>query len=132
MNDVKVNLNLVLQGRTLLSHEQAEAFEKEKSGTGYDTFRLDVEETKVNGNKKVTKKETIFPKVRKTKTIKQTINLSKEAYDYMTSTDDRDCPWFFKPKQWRAMNSKMKLEAHLERIAQHLGAQSFTYNVLED
>lgn len=132
MNDVKVNLNLVLQGRTLLSHEQAEAFEKEKSGTGYDTFRLDIEETKISGNKKVTKKETIFPKVRKSKTIKQTINLSKESYDYMTSTDDRDCPRFIRPKQWKAMNAKMKLEAHLERIAQHLGAQSFTYNVLDD
>lgn len=132
MNDVKVNLNLVLQGRTLLSHEQAEAFEKEKSGTGYDTFRLDIEETKISGNKKVTKRETIFPKVRKSKTIKQTINLSKESYDYMTSTDDRDCPRFIRPKQWKAMNAKMKLEAHLERIAQHLGAQSFTYNVLDD
>lgn len=133
MNDVKVNLNLVLQGRTLLSHEQAEAFEKEKSGTGYDTFRMEVEtiEKKEDG-KKVTKRETIFPKVRKSKTIKQTINLSKESYDYMTSTDDRDCPRFIRPKQWKAMNAKMKLEAHLERIAQHLGAQSFTYNVLDD
>lgn len=132
MSDTKVNLNLTLQGRVMLSHKQAKAFEEEKSGTGYDTFRLDVEETKISGNKKVTKKETIFPQVRKMTTIKQSVNLSREAYDYMTSTDERDCPWFIKPKQWKAMNSKAKLEAHLERIAQQLGAQSFTYNVLED
>lgn len=34
--------------------------------------------------------------------------------------------------QWKAMNAKMRLEAHLRRITEHLGGQGFTYNVLED
>lgn len=132
MSEIKVNLNLTLPGRVMLSHEQAKALEEEKSGTGYTTFRMEVEDIKIIKGKKVKKKETIYPKVRKSQTAKQSINLSKEAYGYMTSKSDKDCPWFIKPKQWKAMNEKMKLEAHLEKIAQQLGALSFTYNVLED
>lgn len=42
-NEIKVSLSVTLQGSVMLSQEQAKALEKEKVGTGYDTFNMRVE-----------------------------------------------------------------------------------------
>lgn len=60
-NEIKVSLSVTLQGSVMLSQEQAKALEKEKVGTGYDTFNMRVESLK--GGKKDA--ETINVKTRK-------------------------------------------------------------------
>ena len=45
-NEIKVSLSVTLQGSVILSQEQAKALEKEKVGTGYDTFNMRVESLK--------------------------------------------------------------------------------------
>ncbi|WCF57277.1 hypothetical protein PhiCrAssBcn19_61 [Bacteroides phage PhiCrAssBcn19] len=125
MNDVKVSLSIILQGGVMYSQEQAKALEKEKVGTGYDTFNMRVEGLK-DGKKDA---ETITVKTRKYKPAGQSLNLSMDAYDYMTG---KEAPYFVKAKDWERLTKKQRLEAHLKRIVEELGGVSFTYAVLDN
>lgn len=122
MNEIKVSLSIVLQGSIMYSQEQAKALEKEKVGTGYDTFNMRVEGLK-NGKKDA---ETITVKTRKCKSAGQSLNLSMDAYDYMTG---KEAPYFMKAKDWEKLTKKQRLEAHLKRIVKGLGGVSYTYTI---
>ena len=124
-NEIKVSLSVTLQGSVMLSQEQAKALEKEKVGTGYDTFNMRVEGLK-DGKKDA---ETITVKTRKCKPAGQSLNLSMDAYDYMTG---KEAPYFVKAKDWEKLTKKQRLEAHLKRICEELGGVSFTYAVLDN
>lgn len=126
MNEIKVSLSIVLQGSTMYSQEQAKALEKEKVGTGYDTFSMRVEGKKSDGKKDV---QTITVKTRKSKPASQSLNLSMDAYNYMVSNE---APYFVKPRDWERLTKKQRLEAHLKRIVEELGGVSFTYAVLDN
>lgn len=125
MNEIKVSLSIVLQGSIMYSQEQAKALEKEKVGTGYDTFNMRVESLK-DGKKDA---ETITVKTRKYKPAGQSLNLSMDAYDYMTG---KEAPYFVKARDWEKLTKKQRLEAHLKRIVEELGGVSFTYAVLDN
>lgn len=124
-NEIKVSLSVTLQGSVILSQEQAKALEKEKVGTGYDTFNMGVESLK-DGKKDA---ETITVKTRKCKPASQSLNLSMDAYDYMTG---KEAPYFVKARDWEKLTKKQRLEAHLKRIVGELGGVSFTYAVLDN
>ena len=124
-NEIKVSLSVTLQGSVMLSQEQAKALEKEKVGTGYDTFNMRVEGLK-DGKKDA---ETITVKTRKNKPASQSLNLSMDAYNYMVSNE---APYFVKPRDWERLTKKQRLEAHLKRIVEELGGVSFTYAVLDN
>lgn len=126
MNDVKVSLSIILQGGVMYSQEQAKALEEEKVGTGYDTFNMRVEGEKSDGRKDV---QTITVKTRKIKPASQSLNLSMDAYNYMVSNE---APYFVKPRDWKRLTKKQRLEAHLKRIVEELGGVSFTYTVLDN
>ena len=125
-NEIKVSLSVTLQGSVMLSQEQAKALEKEKEGTGYDTFSVRVEDKKSDGEKDV---QTITVKTRKNKPASQSLNLSMDAYNYMVSSE---APYFVKPRDWERLTKKQRLEAHLKRIVEELGGVSFTYAVLDN
>lgn len=125
-NEIKVSLSVTLQGGVMLSQEQAKALEKEKEGTGYDTFNVRVEDKKSDGEKDV---QTITVKTRKNKPASQSLNLSMDAYDYMTG---KEAPYFVKARDWERLTKKQRLEAHLKRIVEELGGVSFTYTVLDN
>ena len=125
-NEIKVSLSITLQGSVMLSQEQAKALEKEKEGTGYDTFNMRVEGKKSDGKKDV---QTITVKTRKNKPASQSLNLSMDAYNYMVSDE---APYFVKPGDWERLTKKQRLEAHLKRIVEELGGVSFTYAVLDN
>lgn len=126
MNEIKVSLSITLQGGVMYSQEQAKALEKEKEGTGYDTFSMRVEGKKSDGKKDV---QTITVKTRKNKPASQSLNLSMDAYNYMVSSE---APYFVKPRDWERLTKKQRLEAHLKRIVEELGGVSFTYAVLDN
>ena len=127
MDDVKLNLNIVLQGRTLLSAKECAENPKES----YTKEVIRVETTKQDKKKKKFIKfvEYLDIHVRKCRTASQSINMTKQAYDYMTS---KECPYFAKPKDWARMSKIKRLEAHLEETCKALGGISFTYQVFED
>lgn len=115
-NDTKVRLNIVLQGDTMLSQEDAEALEKKKAGTGFYKFSLRLD------------KKIFTIRARKTYDATQTLNLSIDAYNYMTGNE---APYFVKPGNWKRLNKKQRLEMHLERITQSVKGLSFTYTILD-
>lgn len=119
MSEIKVNLSIILKGRVMLSEQDA------KAQNAYDNFNVEVSDAKGKN------KEVITVGVRKTQSIKQSINLTKEAYLWMI--DDKSyADVKIKAGQWKSMKPKMRLESHLRRITEHLGGQGFTYNILED
>lgn len=124
-NETKVSLSVTLQGSVMYSQEQAKALEEEKAGTGYGTFNMRVEGFK-NGKKDA---GTITVKTRKCKPAGQSLNLSMDAYGYMTG---KEAPYFARPGDWEKLTRKQRLEAHLKRICEGLGGVSFTYAVLDN
>ena len=58
----------------------------------------------------------------------QSINLTYDAYNYMTSEEKPE--WFKGP--WKQMKKEQRLNAHLNRICESLNGKSYSYHVLED
>jgi len=59
----------------------------------------------------------------------QVINMTQEAYDYMTS---KECPEWAKKGEWVKMSPTQRLIKHLARTMEFLGASKFTFEVFPD
>ena len=144
MNEIKLNLSVELQGSTMFSKEEClkttrKVIEKKtKAGRIYKkTIEVKVEDwDKMEkhsirvANTNGTNSEIIIFHTRKCKPATQSLNMSKEAYEYMIDKDS--CPSWSKPGKWTAMSEKERLEAHLQRTVEYLGGISYTYQVFED
>lgn len=144
MSEIKLSLSIELQGSTMLSKEEClktthKVIEKKtKSGKIYKkTIKVKVEDwDKMDKcSMRVINKNGINPEIitfytRKCKPATQSLNMSKEAYEYMIDKDS--CPSWSKPGKWAAMSEKERLESHLQRTVEHLGGTSYTYQVFED
>ena len=128
MSEVKLSLSIKLPGRVMLSQEGAKALEQQGLA-GFTKHSLVVEMHKRMGKKVKVDKETIHFKTRNTVPTIQNINISKDAYIYMTG---KECPSFITPKDWARMSKKQRLEAHLNNTVEQLGGISYTYQVFED
>ena len=142
--EVKVSLTIELPGAIMWSKEEClktihKVIEKKtKAGKIYKkTIEVKVEDwdkmekhtmrvTDTNG----TSPEIITFHTRKCKPATQSLNMSKEAYEYMIDKDS--CPSWSKPGKWATMSKKERLEAHLQKTVEHLGGTSYTYQVFED
>lgn len=84
--------------------------------------------------RKVYYKQATFH-TRKCVPARQVINMSSDAYDYMTSDF---CPEWFRvsgknPQQvWDAMSPEERLRIHLDRTAKHFGGIVDEYQILDD
>ena len=58
----------------------------------------------------------------------QSINLTYDAYNYMTSEERPE--WFKGP--WKKMSKEQRLVAYLHRICEDMNGTGFTYHILED
>lgn len=129
MAEIKVSLNIKLPGRVMLSQESADSLEK-LGLHGYSMNRMVVEWKN--------KKDIINFKTRNCIPAVQSINISKEAYEYMTAKDKRkdkdgmNCPSFSTPQKWFPLSRKERLEAHLKEIAASRGGVLMNYCVFED
>ena len=92
-----------------------------------DLSKMDKSTIKVSENG--FNKETITIYTRKCKPATQSINLYKDTYDYMVS---KEGPEWCKVSVWNQMGKKAKLEAHLKKIAEHLGGKLESYQIFED
>lgn len=122
----KVNLSITLPGAVLMTSQECEENPK-----NYEKQVIRVETIKQDKKKKKPIKfvEYLDIYVRKCRTASQSINMTKQAYDYMTS---KECPYFAKPKDWVRMSKIKRLEAHLEETCKALGGINYTYQVFED
>lgn len=148
MVDVKVRLSLSVPGAQLLSSQECEENPKDC----YNTVVVSIEHTTKKGKKK---RENIVIKTRKQRLAKQSINISREGYDYMVDPkspptqklakkvvisrvvgkrpDGKPIKVTEESTVWAASYSaKQRLEFHLNKVAEHLGAISYTYEILED
>lgn len=123
MSEIKISVSVTLPGSVMLTQDEAAHLEKEKAGLGYDMTKL-----KVEGKKGDT--EILHIRTRKCKPCSQSINMSKEAYEYMTSKDG--CPPSVKPYVWAKTSKKLRLEAHLDLVCKALRGTSYTYKVFDD
>lgn len=114
-NTVKVSLTIRLEGSTLIRKSEPEVIGfqmRKKSKSGY----------------RYVKGETIhYPLC--TKPAMKHIDLSPEAYKYMTSGET---PYRSNSKKWGGLTSKQRLEAHLQRICESCNGKSFSYTILQD
>lgn len=144
MNEIKLSLSIELQGSTMFSKEEClktthKVIEKKtKAGKIYKkTIKVKVEDwdKMEEYSMRVTNRDGINPEIitfhtRKCKPATQSLNMNKEAYEYMIDKDS--CPSWSKPSKWAAMSKKERLEAHLQRTVEHLGGTSYTYQVFDD
>lgn len=117
--EVKIVLDVVLPGRTMLSQQVAE-----NTPNSFNEFKIEVSGPKGED------REVLTVQTRKSAPASQSLNISKEGYDAMT--DKENVPYWSKAGTWAGMNAKMRLEAHLQKICESLGGTSYTYQVFED
>ena len=128
MYEIKVNLTIELPGRTMLSKQEClkqlknneivEDFDK------MEEFSLRIYDPETNKNL------IIKPRIRKCKPAIQSLNICKEAYEYMIS--EGSTPSSIKVNIWLLMSQQSRLEYHLREISESLGGISFTYQIIED
>lgn len=127
MNNVtKISLTINLEGSTLVRKSEFEVIK----------YTMPTKDTKPS--KKWRGKEGLKGVIKgvckhyplEAKPAHQHINMTEEAYKYMTS--NAECPCWLKPKAWNSMSKKERLEAHLQRITEGLGGTSYTYQIFEN
>lgn len=139
MSEIKLSLSIELRGSTILSKEECLKTTQEtiiKNGRKRTVTKVVEDWDKMEKHtmrvtdKDGTNLEIITFHTRKCKPATQSLNMSKEAYEYMIDKDS--CPSWSKPGKWAAMSEKERLEAHLQRTVEHLGGVSYAYQVFED
>lgn len=125
MKEIKVSVTIILQGRVLLTQEEAETLEKIQPNRGFEKHFQIVENPKNRKDKKVVHYTT-----RKCRPASQSIKLCKEAY--LCMIDKSICPEWEKKGQWATKSKKERLESHLKRLTEYFEGISFTYKVFED
>lgn len=117
MQETKISLTITLPGRVVDSLDSA----------NLEKHSMSLIE-KVGKNK--VKKSTVYYTTPKYKDVIQNINMTKDAYKYFVSNET---PTFFnKPKEWKNMSKKKRLELHLEETAKSLGGKLLFYHVFDD
>lgn len=138
MNDVKLRLSLCVPGAQMLTQGDCEKNPKES----YNTSKVTVEYTVGKGKKTKVKRETLTIKTRKSKVVKQNINITTESFYHMVSGSEPPTPKYAKPvgtredgtpiSLWSTMEPEDRLKVHLDLIAEHFNAVGYTYKVLDD
>ena len=74
-------------------------------------------------------REVITVATRKVELVRQNMNLTLDAFLYMTG---KEVPYFEERSKWLRMSKKERLKAHLDRIAENFNAVKYTFDVLDD
>lgn len=123
MVETKLRLSLTVQGAGLLSSQECE-----QNPGSYNKHKLIITHTSGKGKHKKIVRDYIAFKTRKNKTVKQCINLTEDAYNYMLNTPPS--AKFF--KDWKKMSEDERLRTHLDLIAHDRRALSYSYEIIDD
>ena len=139
---IKVNLSIVLPGSTMLSEQECskqliEYRYNKNTKKKEKVIRLAYDVDKVTPNRLFLDykdasgrhKEPIYFMTRNSIPCKKTINISKEAYDYMVSVE---CPAWEKMGEWKQLSRIKRLTSHMQRICDNEGGISFEFQIFED
>lgn len=139
---IKVNLSIVLPGRTMLSEQECSekliefkynkrTKKKERIVTiTYDKNKVTPERLFLDYRDTSGRhKEPIFFVRRNSIPAKKTINITKEAYDYMVSSE---CPEWAKMGEWKPLSRIKRLTQHMQRICENENGISFEFQIFED
>lgn len=130
MSEIKVRLSLDVPGAQRISREEALKYPSDS----YDVSHIKVEYTD-KGKKKY---ETVLVKTLKNRVVKQSIQISREAYDYMVEepvSDKFRKKVLYKKQEarlWDTLSLEKKLSYHFNKIAEHFGASGFSFEILDD
>lgn len=148
MVEPKVRLSLFIQGANMLSSQECD--ENPKKNYNVESITLEHKNKKGHFNR-----ETVIVKTRKSRLIRQSINISREAYDYMTAPDQPPTESLArklyiakvigkdsngKPKKvttettvWaHNFTLEKRLDWHMAQIAESLGAKGYKFEILDD
>lgn len=126
MSEIKVRLSMVVPGAVMLSTQDCVKMSKKDA---YEQSKVTLKYPVKKGKKTVMKQETLHIQTRKSRTARQNISISKEAYDYMTSKSEAPARM---TKIWAKMSTVKRLEYHLGLIAENFNAFSYSYEILDD
>lgn len=139
---IKVNLSIVLPGRTMLSEQECSekliefkynkrTKKKERIVTiTYDSNKVTPERLFLDYRDTSGRhKEPIFFVTRNSIPAKKTINITKEAYDYMVSSE---CPEWAKMGEWKQLSRIKRLTQHMQRICENEGGTAFEFQIFDD
>jgi len=181
MSNIKINLVIVVQGAAMMSEQEcskqlrkpiinkrgkyAGKQARDKKGnllwyyeTVPDLTKYNRHDVEVDSLTEKGKTETLTYYTRKSREVKQSINMCQEAYDYMISSEmphGYHAPKNFKPymptrsrldrktkkwvdgtplevQAWRAASIQQRLEWHLNATAASLGGRVDSYTVFND
>lgn len=140
MSEIKIRLNLVIPGATMLSTSDCVKMSKKEA---YDHSTVTVKTFVKKGKNTKVEKEILHIYTRKSTPARQNISMSKEAYEYMIQ--EAPLPKYNKRVKvqlpdgkkdnkslWETMTIDQKLKAHFDLIAEDFRAISYSYNILED
>ena len=138
--ETKLSLTIILPGRTMFSKEEClkttrkvkvlkngkKIFKKEVTE---DLEKVTIHTIKVDGKKKE-KPEVIHYTTRKFRPAKQTINISRDAYEGMID----DIPRRFKNRKsyWLSLPKKSRIDFNVNELAKSLGGIVDSYVIFED
>ena len=143
MDDSKVLVNIQLRGRIMYDPKDCmKTMSKEiliKKGRSVgktairqfqveDWSKMDTESVNIR-NFETNKTEKIVFHTRQCRPAQQVINITKESYNYMISSE---CPEKMSQSLWKSMSKKQRLEYHLNLTAEALGGKLLSYTVFED
>ena len=139
---IKVNLSIVLPGRTMLSEQECSkqliefkynkhTKKKEKVVTAkYDNNKVTPERLFLDYKDASGRhKEPIFFSTRNCIPAKKSMNISKEAYNYMVSSE---CPEWAKAGEWKQLSRIKRLTQHMQRMCENEGGISFEFPIFDD
>lgn len=140
MDNIKVSLTITLPGGVMYSKEEClkttQKIVKVTSKKNGKTFSKRVLTTEKDPSKferstlKIIGGETLSIEVPKCRPASQTINMTREAYNYMTS---KVCPeWFKNHSKWLKLKPLERLEEHLKTTSAHFGGVIESYKIFED
>lgn len=124
----KIVLDITLPGSQMYTREQAKSAPKDY--TEHNAVWVRYEKWNKVSKKKEEINECLHIFTRKSIPAHQSINLSVEAYEWMTSKESR--PFNIKSSIWDKMSKKERLEYHLREYMLSRGGTSFTYDILPD
>lgn len=124
MVSIKLSVTIELPGSTMMTSQVCD----ENPTENYRRHRilLNVKHFDKKTKKSFYRIEPLEFKTRKCIPAKQSINMSNEAYEYMTSAA---CPeWYpFGIGKWKRLSPIERLEQHLDRICKSFKGISYTY-----
>lgn len=138
MIDIKLRLSLCVPDAQMLSLQECNKNPKEN----FDLTTMTVETTVGKGRNAKVKREILHIKTRKSKVAKQNINICSEGYHHMIDGSEPPTAKYNKPvgykrdgtpiSLWSTMSVDERLKVHLDLIAEHFNALSYSYEVLDD